>query len=108
MKKVLAAAGIGAALFAASVATTGVASAASPDGRFLTCLAVGWGQSSDDVSGSLWWGHRIANDISSDLRSPIQERDYVYYTSDVRTMVQANVMVNCATSTYLGFGPPLA
>jgi hypothetical protein len=71
---------------------------------YLTCLAQGWGFSSDNPMGSISWGHRIAAAVSSGV-SPLDERDYVYYNSDIPSLVRANVMVNCATGIYLGYGP---
>jgi hypothetical protein len=50
-------------------------------------------------------GRQIASDISLGLRTPLQERDYVYsITNDSVSVLDANVMVNTATSVWLGFG----
>jgi hypothetical protein len=76
------------------------------DSAYLGCLYDGWGFPSNNPAASVRWGHEIASDIGSGLRSPVQERDFVFYASDIPTLARANVMVNCATTVFLGFGPP--
>jgi hypothetical protein len=83
------------------------ASADAGDGPYLNCLTRGWGFPSTNVLGSLNWGHSIRDAIGLGGVDPVVERNYVYAHSDVSTLTAANVMVNCATSAYLGFGPPL-
>jgi hypothetical protein len=51
-------------------------------------------------------GRQIASDISLGLRSPLQERNWVYNnTNDSVGALDANVMVNTATHVWLGYGP---
>jgi hypothetical protein len=108
MKKMIAAsacalamAGVGAAVLAPQANAS-----VGPDGQYLRCLAQGWGYPSNNSSASLSWGYRIVNAIQMGV-TPLDERDYVYTHSDIDSLAGANVMVNCATSAYLGFGPPL-
>ena len=51
-------------------------------------------------------GRQIASDISLGLRTPLQERNWVYNnTNDSVGALDANVMVNTATHVWLGYGP---
>lgn len=77
------------------------------DGAYLSCLNRGWGAPTVNVYGSLNWGHMIRDAIQDGGFSPVTVRNYVYTHSDVGSLAGANVMVNCATSAYLGYGPPL-
>jgi hypothetical protein len=109
MKKILAVAGIGAALTAASMATIGVASAspsADKDATFIACTSDNGIYNPHGIATGAAYGRQIANDIELGPRNPLQERDYVYHTTTGEVGVtQANVLVNCATSAYLGYGP---
>ena len=109
MKKLLAAVGVGAALTVASVAATGVASAysgADKDALFIACTSDGGMFNPNGPAVGATFGRQIASDISSGLRDPLQERDYVYHiTTGGVGITEANVLVNCATGVYLGYGP---
>lgn len=101
-------------IYAALIAATTTAVLSAPtaqaddgDGPFLQCLARGWGFPSTDVYASLRLGHQIRDAIEFDGMAPVAVRDYIYLHTDLPTVARANVMVNCATSVYLGFGPPL-
>ena len=51
-------------------------------------------------------GRGIANDIAWGIRSEPQEYRYVYTsTGQYISQRDANVMVNCATEVYSGWGP---
>ena len=71
------------------------------DVQYLSCLAHGGGRLTN-LANAVIWGHIIANVISQDHVSPSAEADYLVHDTDVGTLANANVMVNCATSAYLG------
>jgi hypothetical protein len=96
----LAASGIGAlALFSAPSAN---AYTLEQDAQYVACAADG------GVTGSSYsvadMGEAVTSDISVRGYTPLAERNRVMavYAVDLRG---ANVAVNCATKTYLGYGP---
>jgi len=99
---------------AASLGSIGISLVTAPqaaaytdeDVTYLGCLASGWGHPSDNPESSVRWGHQIANAIQAG-DTPIGDRNYLLAHSDIAGVREANVMVNCATSVYLGFGPPV-
>ncbi len=107
MKKLIAAAGIGAALIAAPLAAAGTASASpQQDSQYVGCVAEGGIYNNLGPSSVATVGRDIAYHISSGIRDPLEEREYVYFnTPNSVSRTGANYMVNCATDIYLGFGP---
>ena len=107
MKKLIAVAGLGAAVIGGSLAGAGTANAESyQDSQFVSCVAKDDIYSSNGPSSLVARGREIAGHISSGLRDPLQERDWVYRNtgSDIG-LTDANWLVNCSTQVYLGFGP---
>jgi hypothetical protein len=107
MKKLLAVAGLGAAVAIGSLTGAGAANATPyQDSQYVACVAVDQLYSTHGPSAVAARGREIANHISSGWRDPLHERDWVYYNTDSEIGVtDANFMVNCATQIYLGFGP---
>ena len=104
-KKTLAAAVLGAAAIAAPLATAGTASATTPESYFLGCIAQEDLYSTNGQAAMVQHGRNIANHISSGLRSPLEERNWVYSNTNASIdFIDANVLVNCATEAWLGFG----
>ena len=107
MKKILAAAGLGAAVALGSLVGAGTASADSyQDSQYVACVAVDGLFSYSGPSAQAAFGRQIAGHIASGLRDPLQEREWVYWNTpgDI-DRVSSNYLVNCATDIYLGFGP---
>ena len=109
MKKALAVAGLGTAIALGTLVGAGTASAypgADLDSLYVTCVAVDGLYNHYGPTALATYGRQIANDIQLGVRDPYQEREYVYYDTPLTiSRDDANYLVNCATSVYLGFGP---
>ena len=104
MKKIITAA-LGAAAIAGSLLGAGTASATTPESYFLSCIAQEDLYSTNGQAAMAQHGRNIANHISSGLRSPLEERNWVYQNTNASIdFIDANVLVNCATEAWLGFG----
>ena len=106
MKKVIAAAGLGAAVIAATLPllTAGSANATpSQDSRYVACVAPIY--NNYGPNSLAWLGQSYANDIAYGYRTAAEEQNWVYYnTPSSITRADANTLVNCATSVWLGYG----
>jgi hypothetical protein len=95
------------AVIAATIASAPAAQAtAFQDSRYVACVATDGLYSNLGPSQAAAGGRQIAIDISAGLRSVTGEQEWVYRnTPSAIARSDANVMVNCATEVYLGFGP---
>ncbi len=107
MKKALAVAGLGAAITVGALMGAGAANATPrQDSEFIACTSAQGLYNNTGTEAGAGYGRTIAYHISSGLRNPLQERNHVYHeTPSSITLSDANVLVNCATTVYLGFGP---
>jgi len=108
MKKILAVAclcaALNAGLFGAGTANAYLGS--DTDSTYVTCVAQDSLYNNYGPSALAAVGRQIANEIELGVRNPLQERDYIYRVTPYSIGVNdANWMVNCATSVYLGYGP---
>lgn len=80
----------------------------SQDAQYVACVASEGIYNNQGPSTAAALGRSIANDIALGLRTPLEEQYWVYYNTPASiTQYDANVIVNCATSIYLGYGPPV-
>jgi hypothetical protein len=106
MKKILSTLAVGAALVAGALGTAGAASATPVDAQYDGCVKAGTDLYTTSGVSFAVYGRQIAGHISSGLRDPLQERNWVWHnTNESVDWIDANVLVNCATDVYLGFGP---
>ena len=78
----------------------------SQDAQDVGCVSTGGGYNNNGPSAEASVGRTIANDIASGIRDPLQERNYIYNTTNSSVgITDANVLVNCATEVWLGYGP---
>jgi hypothetical protein len=107
MKKLLTAAVTAAGLATAALAGgTGTANATGyQDSQYVNCVGY-WGiYSYAGPADMAFVGQSIANDIWYGRRDPLQERNWVYYNTPASiNIIDSNVLVNCATQTWLGYG----
>jgi hypothetical protein len=95
------------AVIAATIASAPAAQAtAFQDSRYVACVAAHGVSSNLGPIQAAADGRQFATDISAGLRSVAGEQEWVYRnTPSAIARSDANVMVNCATQVYLGFGP---
>ena len=75
------------------------------DSQYVSCVSAEGLYSSLGPSMLAARGRMIANHISSGIRTLLQERNWVYYNTNVSVdWIDANVLVNCATHSWLGYG----
>ena len=99
----------------AACAVGGAALAAAPtasattwqDAQFVSCTAAEGVYNTFGTGHAAEQAHAIATDIVSGIRDPLQERDWLYQTNGMPnfSLTDANVVINCVTDVYLGFGP---
>ena len=89
----------------AALLGAGTANAAPADVQYVQCVKAGSDlYSSNGDAAMAQHGREIAGHISSGLRNALQERNWVYRNTGASVdVIDANVLVNCATMTYLGF-----
>jgi hypothetical protein len=79
----------------------------SQDASYVSCVARDQISSNLGPSDMAAAGRSMANDIATGVRSAAGEQAYVYnHTGSSITQADANVLVNCATEVWLGYGPP--
>jgi hypothetical protein len=84
------------------------AATAQQDTEYCLILSENHIYNTDGCAAEAAVGREIASDISLPIRTPLQERDYVFAnTNNTVSVLDANVMVNAATEVYLGFGPTI-
>jgi hypothetical protein len=96
--------------FAALALYAAPAAQATPqqDGQYVACVTNDGLYSNRGPSAHAATGREIATDITSGLRTALQERNYVYETTPANIgLTDANWLVNCATEVYLGYGAPV-
>ncbi len=98
-------------IIAAGLLTAAIASAAAAqadtsqlDTQFVACVSTVGIYNPYGVGALASTGREIVVDISSGTRNPLQEANFMYATSPRLSQRDANAMVNCATSVYLGYG----
>lgn len=99
---------LAAAALAAAALGTAAQAGATPlqDAQYVSCIADDGLASNSGPSSAAFVGRAIVTDIAAGLRSPAEEAAYVYANSNASiTVTDANVMVNCATEVWLGYGP---
>lgn len=96
-------------MFAGSLGLAGPANATPyQDSQYVSCVAQDGLFNYSGPSAQAAEGRAIAYDISSGLRTEIQERNWVYHNTPANIgLTDANYLVNCATQVYLGYGPGL-
>jgi hypothetical protein len=104
MKKIVIG-GCAAAATAAALLGAGQANAGTLEMQYAHCVHASSSLYSSDGDEALGeHGRQIAGHISSGFRNALQERNWVYNNTDASVgVIDANVLVNCATQVYLGF-----
>lgn len=105
MTAAMLAAGAGAAVMAPNATAT-----PSQDANYVRCVAEDGLSSRSGDTNTAMLGEAIATDIFYDARTPLAESNYLLMNAPAYvglTQLDADWLVNCATWTWLGYGPAL-